>query len=538
MKQLKCLFFVFSTIIALLQNAYCQKHDHYWLGGLGSVFFDTTSTILMKFNDDGISYFNVDSDIFIERGVIAMSDKDGELLFYSNGNVVVSWDHNIMESGKGFNYGATNDDFGTFMGDTVLNFNYNPYTYQVIPDAYDEHIYYMIHAFAISSGDCKYYDAPKIQISKIDMSAKEGKGQVVYRNRYFNQELMSPFFTLVRHGNGKDWWVVLRKQDGLAYRAIQLHRDTVVQIVPSSIPGLSSNWFSCEDSITTNYNLFHASADGSRLLDIYGIGKAKLLSFDRCSGEVLLIDTFSTGIIPLDIGGTVYNFSALTYEFSPSGRYLYGAGYAEFAQWDLDAPNITGSKVKLGGAPWALDDQQNVMVGILGGFTAFAPGPDGKIYNLMRTSHSVIEHPDEPGEACGLCLAADSPPSCLGVPYYLFSNRYPNYRLGPLTGSGCDTIASAVSPPAQPGKGYAVTASPAVVSAQAQVSITLPAYGSGAAAEIQVSDMLGRLQYRHRFPPYAYLHTLDVSDWTPGVYNIVLLENGRPKAAGRLAVAR
>jgi hypothetical protein len=210
----------------------------------------------------------------------------------------------------------------------------------------------------------------------------------------------------------------------------------------------------------------------------------------------------------------------------------------EFAQWDLEAADIAASKVKLGGPPWALDDNQNVLVGEYGGFTEFSLGPDGKIYNLMRTSHSVIEHPDEPGEACGLCLAADSPPSCLGVPYYLFSNRYPNYRLGPLTGSGCDTIASAVSPPAQPGKGYAVTASPAVASAQAQVSITLPAYGSGAAAEIQVTDMLGRLQYRHRFPPYAYLHSLDVSDWTPGIYNIVLLENGRPGAAARLAVAR
>jgi hypothetical protein len=63
------------------------------------------------------------------------------------------------------------------------------------------------------------------------------------------------------------------------------------------------------------------------------------------------------------------------------------------------------------------------------------PGPDGKIYNLMRTAHSVIHHPDEPGVDSGLCLAADNAPvSCLGpdVPYYLFSGRHANYRLGAL----------------------------------------------------------------------------------------------------------
>jgi hypothetical protein len=42
------------------------------------------------------------------------------------------------------------------------------------------------------------------------------------------------------------------------------------------------------------------------------------------------------------------------------------------------AADIGASKVKLGGVPWALDDDQNVMVGIPWGATVFAPVPTGR----------------------------------------------------------------------------------------------------------------------------------------------------------------
>jgi Secretion system C-terminal sorting domain len=549
MKQAIYKLLILFATMTMMQKAHGQQHDRYWLGGRGSVLFDTALTVLMKFDDGGIFYYNVDSDMFIARGVLAMSNAEGELQFYTNGNVVASWDHSIMEGGKGFNQGATNDDFlyepPWYMGpDTTWNINYNPYTYQIIPDAGDEHIYYMIHAFLIEHGECEWGDVSKMQISKIDMSANEGRGKVVYKNHYFDEESVGVGFAIVRHGNGKDWWVVLRKQDGLAYRSILLHRDSVVQVVPSTIPGFSTDWFSWEDCYQTSVCLLESSMDGSRLLDKYGEDGAKLLSFDRCSGEVSLLDTFSMGITPIEtVGGVVINSVIGTFQFSPSGRYLYGAGYAEFAQWDLEAADIGASKVKLGGVPWALDDEQNVMVGYRGGFTAFAPGPDGKIYNLMRTAHSVIEYPDEPGEASGLCLAADNAPgSCLGpdVPYYLFSNRYPNYRLGALAGSPCDTIRQDTVPPPPPipvPGDYGVKVWPNPASGQVSIEVTLPEYESGTAA-IEVVDMLGRVLHRHHFPKFAYLYQMDVSDWASGVYNIVLRHEGRLQATGRLVVAR
>jgi hypothetical protein len=174
-----------------------------------------------------------------------------------------------------------------------------------------------------------------------------------------------------------------------------------------------------------------------------------------------------------------------------------------------------------------------------GGFTVFGYGPDGKLYNLWRGVHSVIENPDEKCPACGFCAGWEQgpPPSCFGVEYKLFSGFYPNYRLGPLEGSPCDTIPDEPEPPVHPTGDYGLSVWPSPSSGPATVEITLPDYSQGR-ARIAIVDMLGRYLYSHTFPPYAYLHQLDVSDWAAGVYNILLLEGNDIKATARLVVIR
>jgi hypothetical protein len=519
--------------------------------GLSSFFLNGADygPVFMGFDTNSISYQvpPPTSDVVYLDESVAMSNASGELQFYTNGNVVVSWNGYIMKGGKGFNEGSYFDDFSEWNGDTVANASYNNYTYQIIPDAQAEGIYYLLHSFNIVEdwgGGCSIVTAPKMQVSKIDMKANGGLGEVVYKNRYFDEETMGAAFAVIKHGNGRDWWLVRRSPDGLYFRSTLLKRDSAVLTVESTLQGLSTDWFDCQDLWTSANFLLHVSPNGDMLLDNYGSGYAKLMAFDRCSGEVSLVDTFSTGITSLEyMGNQICDAcTVISFAFSASGRYLYGVGYAEYAQYDLWAADIPASKVRLGGVPWGMDDFLNVEDGggVPGGFGTFSLGPDGKLYNLWRTMHSVFEHPDEKGEASGYCIAADNAPvSCLGpnVPYYLFSTPHPNYRLGPLTSSGCDTIVSSTQPPLAGGR-YGVTASPTVANGQVEVAITLPAYGGHVAAEIQVMDMLGRVLHRHRFPPYAYLHNFDVSEWAAGLYNVVLLENGRARAGTRLVVAK
>lgn len=532
-------------MLAVATPLFAQQHDRHWMGIYGIGFSNFYIPVIMGFEEDSLSFDvqQLTTDWVQLQEAVAMSDASGNLQFYTNGNVVVSWDGHIMQGGKGFNEGSGDSDFNNpSYGDTMANAVYVPYTYQLIPDGYEEGVYYMLHSF-ITSADlepCAIGAASsKMQLSKIDMRLNGGKGKVVYKNRYINEVLMGAAFAIVQHGNGHDWWLVQRSPDGMDFLSSLLQRDSVLLTVESSMTVLSSDWYDCSDFLNSALNLLQVSQDGSMLLDNFGLGYAKLMGFDRCSGEVSLLDTFSLGSTYLEYNGgegyaTVYGFA-----FSPSGRYLYGVGWAGFVQYDLWAADIPASRVELGGIPWDLDDLQNVMEGQPGGYGPFCLGPDGKLYSLYETTHNVIEHPDEPGVVSNICVAADNPPSCLGpnVPYYLFSTPHPHYRLGPLTGSGCDTILSSTEQPVA-NAGYGVTASPTVASGQVEVSITLPGYGSTSTAEVQVVDMLGRVVHRHRFPPYAYLHRFEVSGWAAGLYHVVLLENGRARAGARLVVAR
>ncbi len=75
-----------------IQTVTAQQHDRYWLGMQPD--WDTIrTTVLMRFDGDSIVYTAVHRDIEIIQGVLAMSDKAGNLQFYTNGNVVVSHDY-------------------------------------------------------------------------------------------------------------------------------------------------------------------------------------------------------------------------------------------------------------------------------------------------------------------------------------------------------------------------------------------------------------------------------------------------------------
>ena len=512
-----------------LQTVTAQQHDRYWLGG--GRFSSVLSDVLMRFDEDSIAYTLFNANIYIQEGVLAMSNKSGDLQFYTNGNVVVSHDHQIMEGGKGFNEGAEGSDFiGGQWGDTTLNLAYVPYTYQLIPDGFEEHIYYMIHSFMEYSDNGWQWNTPRMQISKIDMSANGGKGTVVYKNRYFDEEPSSSTFAVVRHGNGRDWWVILRTQDGLRYRSLLFERDEVKQEVISTLPELSSEWFTLLDSLISNSNIFFSSQDGSRLLDHYGERYVKWMSFDRCSGLVSLLDTIDTGIYQVQIGSNTYEKNMFTYELSPSGRYLYGVGHAGFMQWDLEAADVEGSRVQLGGPPWQMDSYQNLLVGLLGGYYVFGHGPDGKLYNIARNMHSVVEYPDERGEESGFCLAADNPPSCLQVPYDLFSNRHPNFRLGPLPGSGCDSLMSGVQVIGSGGPEFEVQPNPACEQVTGRLNTQQGDW------QVQVFNLSGALMHQNTLAAGATEWAFSVQDWPSGMY-VVRMMNG-PKVLSQTFVVQ
>lgn len=149
-----------------------QKHDQNWVAGSS-----ITDTIYMiNFSDTGLTYVPMVPQIEQVRGSFGISDKNGKLQFYTNGNYIVSSNHVIMENGDSLNVGAWTSQNNTF---PELKNPYMQYAYMVLPDSEDENIYYLLHSF-LKIGKYPFIQvSTRLQITKIDMKENNGLGRVI-----------------------------------------------------------------------------------------------------------------------------------------------------------------------------------------------------------------------------------------------------------------------------------------------------------------------------------------------------------------------
>ena len=139
----------------------------------------------------------------------------------------------------------------------------------------------------------------------------------------------------------------------------------------------------------------------------------------------------------------MYNVSN-GYAFSPDSRLLYFTNDSALYQLDTQAPDIENSRVTIGVIDGFMDSAFANPSLIY--FKTMQLGPDNKLYisgGNTRYLH-VVEYPDSLGTTCGLNQHSLRLPklSAGSMPHF------PNYRLGPLVGSGCDTLPSVgIAPP-------------------------------------------------------------------------------------------
>mgnify|MGYP003596457698 FL=1 len=103
-------------------------------------------------------------------------------------------------------------------------------------------------------------------------------------------------------------------------------------------------------------------------------------------------------------------------------------------------------------------------------------------------------------------------------------SRHPNPLLGVLKGSPCDTSSAVHEPGTMPG-GFSVYPNPAFDKLTIELDDGL---AHDEAYLVRCYDMQGRVLYRGIFPPFAYIHNIDVSDFAAGMYLVEILnEEGR-----------
>ena len=342
----------------------------------------------------------------------------GVLQFYTDGMSIMN--HQFDTIGVGLNPGIVADVWGYF---GYVNFQ----GLLILPNPIHPYQYTIFHA------GLEIFDQPlNIQAgimyhTDVDMEANGGAGIVTLKNNIlYTDTLGGGHMTAVKHGNGRDWWVVQPLLRSNTYSTFLFKGDTIEGPFFQSI-GESFEYFG-----NTSQSKFFK--DGSRYIDFEPASGFKIMDFDRCTG------LFSNPM-HYDFPHPPDTLSHAGVSVSLSGRYLYISALIYVFQYDLESDDFLGSEQLVAEYDGYTITQWNYPTPFLWSQLA----PNGKIYVTCSFSVPilhVIESPDVGGIGCNVNQHSIETPSFIarGIPYF------PNFRLGPLTGSECDTVTTSLVP--------------------------------------------------------------------------------------------
>jgi hypothetical protein len=351
----------------------------------------------------------------------SISDTSGNLIFYSAYDPTV----NIAGTDPVKVYSSNNAIM--LNGDSIKGGGW--YREIIItPDPANSNQFYLIN-IGVTLDYGIYY-------SKIDMTQNGGLGAVTQKNIQLQNFKVSDGLAAIKHGNGRDWWILFRNWTTVNSNFYQylITPNGISNVIIQSIGSSTDNGFS----------KIIFSHDGSKMVLINYPGLMEIYDFNRCTG---IISTPVT--IHLEPVSPPFN-NFWSAEFSPNGRFLYVTSYKDTCylyQYDLQSPNPASTRI-------TLDTITNYLIGI--GNLKLAP--DGKIYlthawecpafpycypypdsvyNQVNMNLSVINYPDSLGTDCGYAPFS----FYLGGKrtYYGLPNN-PDYDMASLAGSPCDSL--------------------------------------------------------------------------------------------------
>jgi hypothetical protein len=447
-----------------------EKHDYTWLMGYGSNnpanHFGGTK---IDFNKDTaeFSFFNLPYHFGFDVPC-SISDEDGNLQFYANGCRIMNYQHEMIENG---------DDLSPGWYQPIeceqFSYGYDGYQNFMILPWPGRPSHYLYFHYSIESD---FYTATTYY-SEIDMNANSGLGKVIKKNQIlWELDTIGDSVSAVRHGNGRDWWVVIPEHLGSIFRFYLITPDTI------------------EGPYTQNWNIQEANHVVSGLNTVFSPNGQKFVrmtyssppsmfiyDFDRCSGQL------SNPVrIDVDLPDTVTYAPWIA--ISPNSRYLYlQLAQTRLYQYDLEALDIETSAQFIGEYDGFKSED-----GFPTTFHAMALAPNNKIYmSLANGTHFLhtIHAPDLPGIACDFRQHdVDLPTS-----NKFFLPNFPNYRLYDLPGSPCDTL-GINTPVAAKELGASQVPDMALTPNPAAESLTI-GLQNAAIGRISIADMTGRIWF-------------------------------------------
>lgn len=323
------------------------------------------SRVALNFNpaNGQIPYQGSLTAMVAQEGSASISDNDGNLLFYTNGETIYNSDNEIMANGTGI--GGHSSSCQSAL---------------IVPFPSNDSLFYVFTSDAIENNFEAGY-----RYSIVNIRRNNGSGEVILKNQLLSAS-GTERMTAARHRNGIDVWIIINEMNSNIFKAMLINCNGLTSTSVESVAGETMN-----QHFRNNTGYMKVSPDGEQLCQTHfpSIGPngqqpnfVQLFDFDNSTGiisnarKIGLNDAFYTNC-----------------EFSPDSKLLYLTRPYENAvdQLEIRLPSVTqvnASRIRLQG----LIGYQGIQLAI-----------DRKIYLIGNSRDiSAILNPDIKGDGCRL----------------------------------------------------------------------------------------------------------------------------------------
>ena len=425
-----------------------------------------------------------------------ISDVNGNLLMSSNGIFIANATGDTMQDGGGLNPNLYTDGYKQYgLAMSYANI------FLPMPD--DSNKYVLFH----QTGSDVILASTEIYYSIADMSYSGGMGKVISKNNIIKTGTFGYGLSACKHGNGRDWWVF----------SISINADSVYKylLTPDSIYFMGSQYLNLTASQGWGGQPTF-SPDGNKFAFATGYGipssgnwyhDVRIFDFDRCSGM------FSDEtLVPL----TADSLAGFGIAFSPNSKYLYVSSWQTIYQLNVDTINVPASLKVV-----AVNDTfLSPSFPFYTDFFFMYLAANGKIYITSGSSVVDLHYINYPDSADTVCDVHLHDLHLLGFHFRAVPN-HPNYYLGRLVGSPCDTLTGIHDLAAHD---FRFSVSPNPNNGNFKIMYLLPQNKSGT---LQIFDITGKEIYHQNLPPWSTLQYISLPKIADGVYQCTITSNNQ-----------
>jgi hypothetical protein len=488
--------FKILILLGVYHNSLGQNYNHQWLIGYWPPPFLCGR---IEFNTTNFSYATEVRKMGFEGTQGNISDSQGNFLMSSNGVWIANANNDTMLNGSGLNPGYFVNAWPN--GLLIPNGNF------FIPTPGDTSGYTLFHQTEINSVSTNC----NLSYSKIDMNLDSGLGGVFLKNNLIVSDSLTWGITGVKHANGRDWWI-FGMEDSSDYVTKILYSTNGVESIATQTLNFTPHPFGNVSQINFDlsgklfaYNTYDNPVNKNSSII--------LCDFDRCNGNFT-----NTRIIPVSSGSYIWGLS-----FSPSGEYLY-ANTSNFI-FQINTISLQVDTVAVyDGFSFPIPPAATTF------FSQYLAS-NGKIYltsgNGVQHLHE-INYPDSAGLACDVQQHNVS----LGVWHFRSVPNHPNYNLGPVVGSVCDSLSVGVEELSHDFK-FSVSPNP-TSDGYIKLVYLLPQNNPGI---FEVYNLTGQRVFEMNLPSWSTLQFVKLPELSSGVYTCVI-RSGYERATTKLVLMR